>query len=380
MLRYLRLLIHINKNRPYIYIAAICAMIGYLMPYCIGSYVFGPSLLDSELIANLSIQQQNIASGVYRQAPEYIAQSAVESVELLERYMSTTRPSVRYEYAAQYYEARSDDGQQGLTSDDRELADGRALYCRGLARLDSVPQFSSAREMPSLLYLSFTFGSMPTALLYAPTILLALGSIEPMARGKLLLRAPGSDGERFAATTLVFMVQMAIVVFISVAVPFCVLATLRGIGDPNYPIVFVQAGNLMQTQVGRCAMQQVLLFCAGSLFLYVAMYTIALFTGSQIVALAISALMVVIPMSSGYLTGTGLLALLYQYLPMTYLLIGRVCGYAGVLPNIDQAVSTQIDPKGGIVCLLLWILACASVAIAGTVVRRKKLMKFSGAM
>ena len=349
---YCKGLLRIVFHMPYLYAAIAIAMLGFSLPLIVNSYVFGPRLIEEELSTNLEIVQSNLENDAYHGAPEELVQGVELRKELLESFFDDTETSSRFVYAARYYEDAAQMAKQAGETEDWLLSYGKELYCEALSRLDRPISFSSCRDMPALCYLSFALGSMPSILLYGPAMVVSMGTICALDRKKLLHRSPMRYGGKMLAASAVTAFQLCIVCIAATVVPLSVLAWVNGLGNPAFPVVYTQAGTVTSSDVGLCTIKLLLLAFAGNAFLSAVALKGGEILRRDYAGLIIGLLLIVVPLSSWYFNDGSIPGAVYRLLPMTYLLVGRVCGYVGIFPNMDLAPATQLSATCGIFGLL----------------------------
>lgn len=377
MKNYLTGLLHIAFRAPYIYVALFIAILSFTLPLVVDSYVFGPGMLDEEMRINRMILQTNIDGGAYDKAPDEVVQSARKDLELINGFFDNGETNKRFGFASRYYGRAVLQIERGALSGDLDVARGKELYCGALTQLEEYTSFSSTRSMPALIYLSFSLGSMPTPLLFAPVLIVIAGVAWATRCGTVLHRSPVGYMQKIIAQALVCLIQIAVVFLGSVLIPLIAIAAVNGIGDPSFPVVYTQSGALHITDLGSCTVHLLLLYTACAVFLSSLALAITGASGYARPGLLVDGLLVIVPLFPWYLMGSEISDMLYRFLPTTYLPIGRVCGYVGVFPHADMAPAAHLDSVFGIFYLLfcaalLFGAACVTHKVAGTGILMKR--------
>lgn len=344
---------------------ALAVMFAYpaFRPVLTGGMRVAPEYYASQLYSNEALMQTpEFQEGA---TSELVGHLETENGLLAQIALATTEEEVIESIAAYegYHRERLGAGGGSMPAADLLGLSANSLAIELVADLEHPVVYDSTVESPLLVYALFTFHSIPYVLWFAPLAVAAYACARARSGDGLLAAAPVPRPVEFASAALVVFAAAA-AAFAAACLPGLLVTVLRnGVGDPEYPVVFIRSGEVVCSTVGESLAQCLALYGASALLLSVLSSLAMSATGSALASQAVLMLLVAVPLAPGYYgSGQDPAPPARSWLPTTYLDACRTVGYPTFSNGATVNEIAGCTFGRGILVLGLCTAAAAAVA------------------
>lgn len=330
----LSLLRVITRNGVYVLaltLASIYFALPSLIPSDTGAFRFGAEFLGN---SRFDVLADSVASGAYDTAPQNIKDANERQLALFEvikggdaaASLRAQEEVVRIDI--ELYEA-------GNLSGDYVVLEANHALLEGLAGMESPELYETTADEPMLYRLAELLGTVPPLLLIVSPIAIAYAAFRAIEDDRLGFQVPLSRAGKVATAASASLI-VSMVSFLLALLPAALLsAAMNGLGDPSYPVVLIQAGEIVELTVLSCLTRTCGLLLAATL-LVVAVASVAFAASSSSVAGCLLGLALgFVPSIPQYFSETFILHDVLRYLPTTYLYVAPVGGWPSYLNLMD---------------------------------------------
>lgn len=301
----------------------------------------------------------DLDSGVYEDAPQGLVDLMQMEEGALDKAVSTQDPHEYYLALAVYARANFEKAQAGYSAEASPSSfEAQFRLYSALSQLEEPHMYASTSKMPGLNYAAFVFAQSPEVI----WMLLPLAAVVTFLRSRDGAKSASSGflsrfGGGLGAWALSIVVAIAILLV--AFIPGTAVSTIKnGVGDPSYPVVFIQNGVVMQETVSSTLMGQAQLFVLACAFISAIILLVFTTCDSMLVAALVALALCLAPQViwhfSGPLAQTELGADILSGVPMTYLAFGTVTGFPSGWFTSDAASISGADLWWGLIVLTRW--------------------------
>lgn len=251
-LTYVRLNLEVlARNRGIMLLTALLALV-----FCIPVFLFVPTGADY-LYGRVSIEDQRallvsqVSDGVYDTAPQELNSIIADERACLDRALESKADSRGYYDAiADYDNLLLKEYRLGyLNGVDSELSlEAQERLPRAISVLTYPESYDSTTKMPGMILLAYYCGAVPAiAWLLVPVLVLYM-SLEGDGK-RFYDRALLSKLEMNACRVLVSGIASMLVLVLALAPCFVLATVFNGVGQTEYPVVFIQYGDVVERTV-----------------------------------------------------------------------------------------------------------------------------------
>lgn len=358
---YFRLLLRVVWHERTLWVICVLLAAALSLSVFVPCMIYGGSLMRSEARSNLEVfgSQMRVGTLDDPSMPQDLR-------ELLKKHFSLLEKATSVKTSREFYEAvvQIDENEQlidalgyGDGSSDTDI-EAHKVYSEQLSLLEEPPEYSNSTELPAILHVSLAPSSLPSALALLPGVAAAwvvacCTDKERLLGGAVVPRVFG------LCIRCLIAALIALAVLILALLPPAAASALRnGVGDGSYPVVFVQAGEIVTLTAGECAAWTILLLALSNALIAVLGSAASSVFGTRRASLVISLSLVLIPSWPRYYEISSALSGVLPYLATSYLLPSRVVGSVGEVPTADLTPATRLLPSHGVVVILLTALIC----------------------
>ncbi|MDO4437685.1 MAG: hypothetical protein Q4B77_07045 [Coriobacteriaceae bacterium] len=301
------------------------------VPNDTGAFRFGAEYLRETRLDGL---KEAIASGAYDTAPQNIKDANTRQLELLE---ITQGNDVAASLRAQEEISRIDLElyDAGNLSGDYGMLKVNHAFLEQLSGLQTPSLYETTADEPMLYRLAELFGTVPPLLLFVPVVVISFAVFRSIEDDRLGFQFPLSRKMKISlsvVTTLIVASLSFIVSLIPAALTSCLM---NGFGDPSYPVVLMQSGEVVTLTVLSALARACGLLLMETLF--VASLSAAFFavTSSSVPGALTCLALGFVPSIPQYFSETFILHEVLKYLPTTYFYVAPVGGWPCYLNLMD---------------------------------------------
>ena len=372
-LEVLRLLLKYAVTRPLL--LATAAVLAVLLG--LGSVIAMPTMNAEPM--NLALEylpslREQVESGMYDSAPEDLRESTTEELAALERMSSAADESETIRAYERYLELLQGDydagyingGQRWGAHEQAELS-----FYQALSSIDKPEVYASTTDEPALYRLSSALASVPGVAWALPAVVSAAEIAGLRRRGRALVQAPG--GVRLLWAELLSAWLAAVLAGVLSWLPTLLVSGARaGFGDPRYPVVFVWAGQVVQTTVLETVTRTFALQAVGALLVV----AVCELVGRCLPSFRLASFVAGVSLLLASTTATGLAATPakasaspFALAPFPYLIVSEIARYPESVFFSESIVVAGTSFEKGMWVLTLW---SAAVVVALAVVIRRR--------
>lgn len=372
-LEVLRLFLKYAVTRPLL--LATAAVLAVLLG--LGSVIAMPTMNAEPM--NLALEylpslREQVESGMYDSAPEDLRESTTEELAALERMSSAADESETIRAYERYLELLQGDydagyingGQRWGAHEQAELS-----FYQALSSIDKSEVYASTTDEPALYRLSSALASVPGVAWALPAAVSAAEIAGLRRRGRALVQAPG--GVRLLWAELLSAWLAAVLAGVLSWLPTLLVSGARaGFGDPRYPVVFVWAGQVVQTTVLETVARTFAFQAVGALLVV----AVCEFVGRCLPSLRLASFVAGVSLLLASTTATGLAATPakasaspFSLTPFPYLIVSEIARYPESVFFSESIVVAGTTIEKGMWVLTLWSVA---VVVALVVVIRRR--------
>lgn len=336
----------------------------FLLPLCV-RFPSGFEGIRLEAQQNLDLAEGQLASGAYAGAPQDIVDGVVRRKEVLGSALSEPEGSAaQLTGLADYYDFTAVADGSSADEEARRLDVARSTLLRSIAGLEKPEVYRTARQMPTIYYLAHAFWIIPGSLVGIAVVAGVASALGVLCDGRLLSRAPVGEAARWLCAYVV-MLGLAVAFLVLAMVPAALVATaLSGAGSPDYPVVSVLDGAIVESTVGQVLSCGLVLMLAGIAWCLGLATLVAAALGSSAAGKAASLVCLVLPLVPFYQAPGVPWQALLRYLPMTYLSTPGIVGAPLYVNGSEmRAVSGATFGLGLLVCAESALVLLAVVAV-----------------
>lgn len=240
-------------------------LLPYLLSLQTGNYNFAPERFRAE--AELLEQQRS--SGVFETAPPELLEFIEAESSTYSDILTTDPGTSEYFFeASKLDELRIKEFESGYLDSEKTLLDFSFIISDSLSSLDDAGLYAAANDLPAFYYISYLFSQIPTFLLLLP-IVVSCWNVGLLSSSRYMyFRAPVSSLRRYLSAV---MAAVLYCVFFYVAAFFVIgapCALKNGLGNPMYPVAYVQGDQVLESTIGKSLLLSVgaiamltILFC-----------------------------------------------------------------------------------------------------------------------
>lgn len=336
---------------------AVVFALGSVLPQDTGAFVFEAPYLKQSF---LDVLKEGVETGGFDTAPQIIKESNERQLELLE---ITQQGDLARSLAAQAELARIDLElyESGNLVADPLMLQAKYTLLHSLAQRSNPALYGTTAEEPGLYRVAEVIGTLPPMLVPLIPVVVGFLVLKNMESKKLLFQVPCSTIAKMGAA-IIAVTALSLAVFLVSLVPACFINTvLHGLGDPSYPVVFIQGGTVVSTTIGGVLARTFIVVAMVALF--VGLLQVALFAvlGSAIPGAAAAVALAFVPSIPQYYDKTFLLHDIAAYLPTTYLFPANVAGFPAYINAADLMPIAGANMHMGCVVLA----ASSSILLVG---------------
>ena len=298
----------------------------------------------------------------------------------LGRIVNAKTPEDRFAALADYERAQLKAHDSGnLVGRERYSIEAASELYDALSRLDDPKEYGSSAEMPALNYLSFVLARSSSLFWLVPAVISCFCVTSFVKKSKLMGMLPYSAAEKNLVGALEAFVLGVASVLLALMPALIVVLARSGLGDCNYPVVYIQNESVMQSTLIDTLLRQFLLLVLAIAFVVSVSFAVASVLRNPLLGVAASFALCLVPTISGY---TGIAAevegaqSVLPYLPTTYLSFGEITGYPGAYLAVDILSIPGASFGLGVQVLLFSavVVACAG-CVAGRIGRAVRLAR-----
>lgn len=320
-----------------------------LVPSQTGAFRFGAEFIEENRLDPLS---EAVDSGVYDTAPQNIKDANEKQLELLG---AVQNGDVKVSIQAQAEVAAIDLElyEAGNLEAEYEMLHANCAFLEGLANLKEPELYETTADEPMLYRLSELLGSIPPLLLIVPPIIVAYAAYRAIECDKVGYQFPLARRKSIAVAAIASCTVSLLGLAIAVAPSALMSLIMNGIGDPLYPVVMIQAGEVVVLTVGLALIRTLTLWFATVLFVTAISMMVFAITSSSVVGCLLGLAMGLVPAVPQYFSETFVLHDILRYLPTTYLYVAPVGGWPNYLYLMDVLPASGASWELGMFVLLL---------------------------
>lgn len=322
--------------------------------------------------------QTALADGSYDTAPQRLRDYVAQELEYTKAMVEATDDATFFQALGKLCTLQVRENKEGfLQGVSPATFEAQAVFYSAVAELDDPIAYSRTTRMASLPYLSFISSQYPSILWMAPGLLAALAALVATRAGTMLGRAPLSEHKRCLAVWLASC-SISVPLFVTALLPTLIWTMTRnGLGDPAYPVVYINAGEVFQKTVGIALFQEaaLMLLGIGVLTALAILVSRVFFNASKIgayVGALIAAGMAFVPMVTGFFSADN--AAIMNLLPVSYLSPSDVAGALSYDFIENQLLYPGISESTGLIVLAAFVSALLAVLLSITAVASMRRM------
>lgn len=215
-------------------------------------------------------------------------------------------------------------------------------------------------QEPALYRLAATMHSVPALLLLAPIFVMSFVLLESVEASSLLRQFPLRFCGKIICFIAVSCIASTLLVALALLFPAAISLVRNGVGDPLYPVVFIQGNQLVETTVAKVAVGGLALYALNALCISSFAAAVFMLAHKALPAVFTAVLLSLLPMVPQYFAETFPLRDLLWALPTTYFDIPAVVGFPSCLRYEDILPVAGANAMTGCVVLL----ACSALFAA----------------
>lgn len=322
--------------------------------------------------------QTALADGSYDTAPQRLRDYVAQELELTKAMVETPDDAVFFQALGKLCTLQVQENKEGfLQGIGPATFEAQAVFYSAVAELDHPIAYARTVQMASLPYLSFISSQYPSILWMVPGLLAVLAALVITRTGTMLGRAPLPEYERYAAAWLASC-SISALLFVAALLPTLIWTMARnGLGDPAYPVVYINAGEVFQKTVGIALLQEaaLMLLSVGLLSALAILVSRVFFNASKIGAYAgasLAAGVAFVPMVTGFFSADN--AAIMNLLPISYLSPADAAGALSYDFLGNQLLYPGISGSTGLIVLAAFISALLAVLFSITAVASTRRM------
>lgn len=196
-----------------------------------------------------------------------------------------------------------------------------------MAALDNPILYEDSTKEPLLFRLADMSHTIPPHFSFIFPVVIAFCIFAYIEDDKLAFQMNLNDKQK-ASVCFITAVILCIACMILCTLPSSIIALVRnGIGDPNYPVVFIQGETIVSTTVLATVLKSFALWIAISIFMISIVALVFAISSHAAMGTILALAMGFIPYIPSYFDEKGLFYEFLRYLPTTYLDIASVAGW-----------------------------------------------------
>lgn len=331
----MRSLIHVVTKNGIFGVALILMSLYFAAPSIIpndtGAFRFGAEYIKENRLDGLA---EAVASGAYDTAPQNIKDANSQQLALLN---VTQGNDIAASLRAQEEISRIDlelYEAGNLTGDYTTLSASHALL-EGLAGLDNPEVYETTADEPMLYRLAELLGTIPPLLLFVPAVAITYAAFRAIEDDRLGFQLPLSQGGKIACAAVTSFVVSVGSFTLSVIPAALISGILNGVGNPNYPVVFIQSGTVLSLTVLATLMRTCALLLAVTLLVVTMSAAVFAISASSVAGCLVNLALGFVPSIPQYFSETFIFHDVLKYLPTTYLYVAPVGGWPNYLNLMD---------------------------------------------
>lgn len=354
---YCKKLFQIIVKDPLVWASYIILAVVLTIPLFLNADVYGMSYARAHETGN-EYDSLCKKAGTYpkdsRASEEFLDIS--RQIDLLGDVNISVIPSIFFEKYDLYHEYMLQRFDSGKAAQDQYTYYGahKALSNK-LSKLDRASFYDSEGKLPVLHAISETLHYTPDYIRFLPALIVSFVIGHSVQRERLFGEKGFISFRRLLDQICVASVLTA-TLSILVFLPLCATAYIRnGIGNPNYPVVLIQANRVIKLTALECAIWSLSLMTLTNVFLATFTLSLNALTRNEFVSVFLGLALIYaakIPFISGehqYLRGW------LEYLPVGFFDTTKVVGYVGDTSfGFPKTPIALLDPLGGLCVLISW--------------------------
>ena len=258
MFRYMKALAMIILKNPLLWVVTLLCASLIALPAIKGDDIFSGRLLGREMLEqnDLNTMRQNLSDAAKSGVPQEVQDEWREEVDLLNRAVHAESGREYAELRAELAHRDADMTRKGrlVGATEAEYA-SEALFFERLAALPDPVIYENNADASATWYLS-SQGSQPLIFWTLPLLVAVYGAVGAAQGRRLLAQGPISPAIAFLGQ-LFLLVLLSLLLLALVCLPAFVLQTVRvGVGDLDYPVVQLVAGEQFDRALGSVLLRQ----------------------------------------------------------------------------------------------------------------------------
>lgn len=374
-LRFTRLGIRLLVRSPLVIAVAALLALSFSLPSLIPSDT-DAFVLSGEFIKenHLDILKESMEGGAYDTAPEYMQKTNQRQLELLEITQGNDQEaSLRAQ--AEIAQLDMEMYERGNLVGEYLPLKSNEVFLTTFAKLDHPAAYMQTTQEPTLYRLAAAMHSVPVLLLLAPIFAVNFVLLKSVEASSLLRQFPLRFCDKIICFIAVSCMVSTLLVALALLFPAVISLVRNGVGDPLYPVVFIQGNLLVETTVAKVAVNGLALYALNALCISSFAAAVFMLARKAIPAVFAAVLLSLLPMVPQYFAETFPLRDLLWALPTTYFDVSAVVGFPSCLRYEDILPVAGANAMTGCIvllaCLALFTAFAAGLAHAvGDRVRR----------
>lgn len=202
--------------------------------------------------------------GAYDTAPEYMQKANQRQLELLEITQGNDQEaSLRAQ--AEIAQIDMEMYERGNLVGEYLPLKSNEVFLTTLAKLDHPAAYMQTTQEPTLYRLAATMHSVPALLLLAPIFVMSFVLLESVEASSLLRQFPLRFCGKIICFIAVSCIASTLLVALALLFPAAISLVRNGVGDPLYPVVFIQGNQLVEATVAKVAVSGLALYALNAL-------------------------------------------------------------------------------------------------------------------
>lgn len=248
-----------------------------------------------------------------------------------------------------------------------------AEYTASLANLKEPALYFTTTEEPMLYRLADIAATLPPQLLYIAPIVVAYITMRNMEDDRLAFQMPAPLTQKL---TLGFLTAVIVCILGAVIamLPAALISFVRnGVGDPNYPVMFIQDKQIISSTILATFLKGMGLWTGMAVFNAALVVTLFAFTTSAVPGSLIAVALAFVSSVPSYADEHGVFYEILHLLPTTYVNLASVAGWPRYLNYYEDilpvpGVSWQLGMAVFLICSIVLLILC----FAGSTMKTKR--------
>ncbi|MBM6756058.1 ABC transporter ATP-binding protein [Collinsella tanakaei] len=337
---------------------AVILAISLFLPLLIPSLLFGAEIFRINMRSALDAYTYNEQVGTLDSLPPEMKELEDRSVEYIDRALSSSETGEFYRAFSAYCRIQMNLHELGYLSGGAEYDRASLAFSDRMLSEHIEREPLETSQLPVLYHLPYALVRVPSPLLFAPAIVVALSISHVTQRSRLLGHVPARRLASINTKILVGVPASIVLVAIAYVPSFVYFLIANGMGHPGYPVVYMRGAELVDSAALIAYFQGLALLILGNVFCVTLALCIDSVTSRPYIGGTLSMFLVVVPLAAGYYESSSWMRDVVPYAPISYLVPSAVLGYVGRFPTADSPyLSTECTADLGIAVLSLGSIA-----------------------